>query len=142
MAFRLDDDLGFLVAQTHRAMRRWITARLAPLGITYEQFKVLNALCAKENVTQAEMAGRVQMDKTSLARMLARMQAAGLISRHRDPTDSRLKRIRLTDKGRRLQDQVTPLRDRGLRQAAQGITEEEVVELKRLLGMVYRNMTM
>ena len=142
MAFRLDDDLGFLVAQIHRAMRRWITARLAPVGITYEQFKVLNALCEEEDVTQSEMAGRVQVDKTSLARMLSRMEAAGLISRHGDPADSRLKRILLTDKGRRLQSQVTPHRDLGLRQAAQGMSQEEVVELKRLLGMVHRNMRM
>lgn len=141
MAFRLDDDLGFLVAQTHRAMRRWLMARLASMDITYEQFKVLNALCAEENVTQAEMADRVQMDKTSLARMLNRMQAADWISRHGDPADSRLKRIRLTDKGRRLAVQVTPQRDLGLRQAAKGMTEEEVTELKRLLGMVYRNMS-
>lgn len=140
MAFRLDDDLGFLVAQTHRTMRRWITARLAPMGLTYEQFKVLNALCEKENVTQSEMAGRVQMDKTSLARMLARMEAAGLISRQGDPVDSRFKRILLTAKGRRLQGQVTPYRDQGLRRAAQGMKEKEVQELKRLLGLVLRNM--
>ena len=140
MAFRLDDDLGFLVAQTHRAMRRWIMARLAPLGITYEQFKVLNALCEEENVTQAKMAGRVQMDKTSLARMLTRMEASGLISRQGDPADSRLKRIFLTDRGRRLALQVAPYRDQGLRTAAQGMSEEEVKELKQLLGIVFRNM--
>ncbi len=142
MAFRLDDDLGFLVAQTHRAMRRWLMTRLASMDITYDQFRVLNALCAEENVTQAEMAIRVQMDKTSLARMLNRMEAAELISRHGDPADSRLKRIQLTDKGRRLALQVTPHRDLGLRQAAQGMTKEEVTEIKRLLGMVYRNMNL
>lgn len=140
MAFRRDDDLGFLVAQTHRTMRRWITARLAPLGITYEQFRVLNSLCEKEMVTQTEMASRVQMDKTSLARMLSRMEAADLIDRRRDPQDSRLKRIYLTAKGRRLQGQVTPYRELGLRTAAQGMSEKEVQELKRLLGMVFRNM--
>jgi len=140
VAFRRDEDLGFLVAQTHRTMRRWITARLAPLGITYEQFRVLNSLCEKEMVTQTEMASRVQMDKTSLARMLSRMEAADLIDRRRDPQDSRLKRIYLTAKGRRLQGQVTPYRELGLRTAAQGMSEKEVQELKRLLGMVFRNM--
>lgn len=141
MAFRLEDDLGFLVARTHRAMRRWLMARLAPTGITYQQFKVLNALCEEENVSQAELAERVQMDKTSLARMLDRMEAAGLIERRGDPKDSRLKRIVLTDKGRRLQSQVTPHRDLGLRTAALGMSTKEVEELKRMLGKVYRNMS-
>jgi DNA-binding MarR family transcriptional regulator len=122
-------------------MRRWVAAQLAPVGITYEQFKVLNALCEQENIPQAELAERVQMDKTSLARMLSRMEAAGLIGRLRDPSDSRLKCIVLTAKGRRLQDQVTPYRDQGLRRAAQGMTDKEVEELKRLLGIVFRNMS-
>jgi DNA-binding MarR family transcriptional regulator len=140
VAFRLADDLGFLVAQTHRAMRRWITAQLAPSGITYQQFKVLNALCQEENVPQAVMADRVQMDKTSLARMLSRMEAADLIVRHRDASDSRLKRIVLTAKGRRLQEQVAPHRDLGLRRAIRGLTDKEVEDLKRLLIKVHRNM--
>ena len=70
------------------------------------------------------------------------MQAADWISRHGDPADSRLKRIRLTDKGRRLAVQVTPQRNLGLRQAAKGMTEEEVTELRRLLGIVYQNMSL
>ena len=49
------------------------------MDITDEQFQVLNVLCAEENVTEAEMADRVQMDKTSLGRMLNRTQAADLI---------------------------------------------------------------
>ena len=110
------------------------------MSITYEQFKVLNALAEEEDVTQAQMAGRVQMDKTSLARMLTRMEEAGLISRRGDPADSRLKRIFPTDKGRRLTLQVAPYRDLGLRTAARGMREEEVEELKRLLGMIFRNM--
>jgi DNA-binding MarR family transcriptional regulator len=100
---------------------------------------VLNALSDEENVTQAGMADRVQMDKTSLARMLSRMEAAGLIRRLGDPADSRLKRILLTDIGRRLTLQVTPYRDLGLRAAVQGMSEEEVAELERLLGVVFRN---
>jgi DNA-binding MarR family transcriptional regulator len=74
LAFQLEDDLGYLMARTHRAMRRWLMAQLEPLGITYEQFKVLNALCEKENVSQVALADRVNMDKTSLARMLNRME--------------------------------------------------------------------
>ena len=69
---KLEDNLGFLVARTHRAMRRWIMARLDPLNLTYEQYKVLIALSEQDNVSQTELADRVNMDKTSLARMLDR----------------------------------------------------------------------
>ena len=140
MAFKLEDDLGYLMARTHRAMRRWLTSRLAPLGITFEQFKVLNALCEKEDISQIALADRVNMDKTSLARMLERMERADLICRKADTKDSRVNRITLTSKGRHLALQVTPERDLGLDKATEGLSQAEVRELKRLLNAVYCNM--
>ena len=77
MALRLEDDLGFLLARAHRAMRRWLMARLDFLGVTYEQFVVLAYLWQEANISQSELAQRTFMDKTSLARMLHRMENAG-----------------------------------------------------------------
>jgi DNA-binding MarR family transcriptional regulator len=70
MALRLEDDLGFLLARAHRAMRRWLMARLDLFGITYEQFVVLTYLWHEANISQSELARRAFMDKTSLTRML------------------------------------------------------------------------
>ncbi|MGD9048579.1 MAG: MarR family winged helix-turn-helix transcriptional regulator [Anaerolineae bacterium] len=139
MAFKLEDDLGFLMARTHRAMRQALMSRLEPLGITYRQFQVLNALCEADDVSQIGLADRVNMDQTSLARMLARIEEAGLIDRAQDPSDFRVNRITLTDKGRHLALQVAPLRERVLARATGGLSEKEVAELKRLLNKIYRD---
>lgn len=139
MPSKLEDNLGFLLARTHRAMRRSLMSLLEPTGITYEQFRVLNALCEEEDISQVDLADRVNADQTSLARMLGRMERAELISRRVDAADFRVNRIRLTDKGRRLAEQMAPQRDRALRLAVRGLAEEEVVELKRLLNQVYEN---
>jgi len=42
--YKLENDLGFLLARTRRAMRRWLMSKLDPLGITYEQFTLLTHL--------------------------------------------------------------------------------------------------
>jgi DNA-binding MarR family transcriptional regulator len=136
----LDDDLGFLLARTYRAMRRWLVARLTPLGVTYKQFQVLNALCEKDNLSQVDLAERVNVDPTSLARMLVRMEHAAMVQRSSDAADARVNRVRLTQRGRQLRRLVTPQRQQGLEQATCGLSEEEVKELKRLLNQVYRNM--
>jgi DNA-binding MarR family transcriptional regulator len=140
MAPGLEDDLGFLLARTHRAMRRWLVARLTPLGVTYKQFQVLNALCEKDNLSQVELAQRVNMDQTSLARMLVRMEHAELVQRSSDAADARVNRVSLTQRGRQLRRRVIPRRRQGLEQATCGLSEKEVKELKRLLNQVYRNM--
>lgn len=116
-------------------------ARLEPLGITYEQFKVLNALCEDDNVPQVTLADRLNTDKTSLARMLRRMERAGLIFRTADDADARVNRVCLTARGRELQTKVVPHRDEGLTQATDGLNEEEVQELNRMLDIVYHNMS-
>jgi DNA-binding MarR family transcriptional regulator len=139
MPSKLEDDLGFLLARTHRAMRRSLMSMLEPTGITYEQFRVLNALCEEEDVSQVDLADRVNADQTSLARMLGRMESAELVSRTVDAADSRVNRIMLTDKGRHLAEQMAPQRDRALSLAVQGLGEKEVVELKRLLNQLYEN---
>jgi len=139
MAFRLEGDLGFLMARTHRAMRRALMSRLEPLGITYPQFQVLNALCEGDDVSQIALADRVNMDQTSLARMLDRMEQADLISREQDPSDSRVNRITLTEKGRHLALQVAPLRELVLSKATGDLCDREVEELKRLLNKIYIN---
>jgi DNA-binding MarR family transcriptional regulator len=139
MPSKLEDDLGFLLARTHRAMRRSLMSLLEPTGITYEQFRVLNALCEEEDVSQVDLADRVNADQTSLARMLGRMESAELISRTVDAADSRVNRITLMDKGRYLAEQMAPQRDQALSLAVQGLGEKEVAELKRLLNRVYEN---
>lgn len=141
MAHRLEDDLGFLLARTHRAMRRWLMSQLAPLDITYEQFVVLTRLWHKSDLSQTELADEIFVDKSSLARMLHRMEEAGLIRRDIDETDSRVHLVNLTPEGRALEDEVSPLRAKGLSQAARGLSEEEVSELKRMLNQIFHHIS-
>jgi DNA-binding MarR family transcriptional regulator len=138
MDFRLEDDLGFLMARTHRAMRRWLLSHLDPLDITYEQFRVLNALCDQDRVSQVNLAERVNADTTSLARMLDRMENAGLVTREAEPADSRVNLVTLTENGRQIMKRLIPVRDRALQTALQALNEKEVNELKRLLNMIYK----
>jgi DNA-binding MarR family transcriptional regulator len=140
MAQRLEGDLGFLLARAHRAMRRWLLSQLDPLGVTYEQFVVLAHLWDEANLSQSELAQRAFLDKSSLARILRRMERAGLVSREPDATDARMNRVNLTSRGRNLQSQIEPLRDEGLRQAVEDLDEEEVRELGRLLDHIHMNM--
>ena len=140
MAVRLENDLGFLVARTHRAMRRWLTSRLEPLGLTYEQFRVLNSLCEQDRISQVSIADRASIDVTSLARMLERMEKAGLVRREPSPDDSRINLVVLTERARQLAAQFAPIRTLGLETATKGLDAKEVIELQRVLNVILKNM--
>lgn len=140
MSKSLHEDLGFLIARSHRAMRRWIASQLDPFGITYEQFAVLACLWDQEGLSQTELAERAYADETSLTRMLQRMEESELIRREEDEEDQRVNRVHLTAAARNLEAQVMPLRQRGLRQATASLSSYEVRELKRMLNCVFENL--
>lgn len=120
-------------------MRRWLMSKLDPLGITYEQFVILTHLWNKADISQTELADRSFMDKTSLTRILHRMEDAGLIRRDADEADSRVNLVNLTRKGCDLENELAPLRQQGLSQATQGLSGEEVRELRRMLNHILDN---
>mgnify|MGYP006294237913 CR=1 FL=1 len=136
----LCDDLGFLTARAHRALRRWLASRLEPFGITHEQFSVLACLWEEEGLSQTELADRAYVDETSLTRMLQRMEEGDLIRREPDEEDQRVNRVHLTAAARDLKARVMPLRRRGLRQATQGLSSYEEHELNRMLNHVFENL--
>ena len=115
-------------------------SELDPLGITYEQFVVLTHLYHEPDLSQTELADAAFMDKTSLTRMLRRMEEAELIRRDPDEADSRVNRVNLIPKGRELEERVVRIRWDGLGRASQGLGKEEVKDLKRMLDHVFSNM--
>lgn len=92
-----------LYAATH-ALQQAYRPLLAPLGLTYPQYLVLRALWTEGSpMTVGRIGKEVQLDSSTLTPLLKRMEAAGLISRRRDPRDERQVQIGLTPEGRALE---------------------------------------
>jgi MarR family transcriptional regulator, organic hydroperoxide resistance regulator len=76
----------------------------------------------------------------TVTRAATRMEAAGLLRREPHPTDARLVRLRLTDRGRELRTvmsrEMSDLRERALA----GLDDAERAQFVRLLGTLKRNL--
>ncbi len=79
---------------------------LEPMGLTHPQYLVMLALWGQSPLAVKELIEMLQLDGPTLSPMLKRLEAAGLISRTRDPQDERQLRIDLTEKGRALREQA------------------------------------
>jgi len=134
----LEDDLGFLIARTHRAMRGYLVHRLGSLGATFEQYQVLMSLSEGDHIPQHVLAGRMSLEPSSMTRMLHRMEKSGLVTRIEDETDSRVRLVVLTSEGRGLLEPLAAIRDECFDEVLQDLREAEgVEELKRLLNLVF-----
>jgi MarR family transcriptional regulator, temperature-dependent positive regulator of motility len=70
------------------------------IGLTQRQLAVLAALEANSGVSQTDLVVQTGIDRSTLAEMVARMEAKGLMERTKSTTDSRANAINLTDTGR------------------------------------------
>ncbi|KZD09401.1 MarR family winged helix-turn-helix transcriptional regulator [Oceanibaculum pacificum] len=108
----LGSQLCFAAYSTAHAFNRLYRPLLERLGLTYPQYLVMLVLWERDGRPVREIGEKLFLDSGTLTPLLKRLEAAGRITRTRDPADERQVLIRLTEEGR------------GLRAAAQGIPPE------------------
>jgi len=68
-------------------------------GPTQRQFAVLEAVSAKSGLTQTDLVRATGIDRSTLADLVTRMTAKGLLERERSAVDARAKAVRLSETG-------------------------------------------
>ena len=83
--------------------------RAGPDGLTPRQYAILVAVAEAEGSTQTQLVASTGVDRSTLAELLARLAARGLVDRTRSERDARVNRITLTAEGRGLLEAAAPL---------------------------------
>lgn len=130
----LDNQLCFGLYAAANAIIRAYRPLLAELGVTYPQYLVLMGLWEKDCRTVSELGRELMLDSGTLTPLLKRMEAAGLVKRHRRTRDEREVEIALTQQGRGLRDAALDVRCDIVRQLAMG--EVEISRLRTELNRV------
>lgn len=99
----LDDQLCFSLYGASLAINRAYKPLLDALEITYPQYLVLSALWEVDGQSVGAIAERLGLDSSNVTPLVKRMEAAGLLSRERNPADERQVVVSLTDHGRDMQ---------------------------------------
>ena len=87
---------------------------LKPYGLTPTQYNVLRILngAGENGLCGTEIGARMISKVPDVTRLLDRLVAAGLVERERDPDNRRFVTARLTDAGRDIVLETTPVLDR------------------------------
>jgi DNA-binding MarR family transcriptional regulator len=84
-------------------LHRCLNLRLRQSGLTADQFVVLSLVAREEGLTQGEIARRCASDPSTVGALLRLLEKEKLISRERHAKDGRALSIRMTERGRRMQ---------------------------------------
>ncbi|MCH7629448.1 MarR family winged helix-turn-helix transcriptional regulator [Novosphingobium percolationis] len=101
---RLDRQLCFPLYAASNILTRAYRPLLDQLGLTYPQYLVLLVLWERAPRAVGEIGQQLFLDTGTLTPLLKRMEAAGLVSRQRDPEDERRVIVSLTAKGSDLRE--------------------------------------
>jgi MarR family transcriptional regulator, organic hydroperoxide resistance regulator len=117
-----------------RAFRSMLRAFERDTGVGAPRWFVLSMVAEEDGLSQGEVCRRFQQDPSRITRLAQGLENDGLIRRERDREDNRVVRMYLTEEGRALVREF-PERLVGFeRRVSRAISDEELRELRRLLG--------
>jgi Transcriptional regulators len=100
------DKVAALISYTYRSVQKHFAKELAPYHIGWGHFSILMSLYRQEGRSQDSLAQSRGFDKTMIAKSILKMEKEDIVYRITDPEDKRIKRLYLTEKGRKMKPEM------------------------------------
>ena len=113
--------LAFLIMEAARLQRTVFDRRVRKIGFTRTQWTALRRVGDQPGVNQSELAELLEVEKATAGRVIDKLENFGWLERRQDDADRRVKRVYLTELGRRIHSEITPI--------AEAMVEEELIGL-------------
>src|SRR3954465_4621323 len=134
------EPVGLLIAAARARMKRAVTDRVRPHGLTPQQFWALINIDEADGPSLGEVAERLRMDPPSASRAVTQLLRRKLVSAEGDAGDRRRVRLQLTRAGKAKIGALRGLAAELRGGAVHGLTREEEQTLRALLRKVIMNL--
>lgn len=126
------------VVRVHHACEMAITAALEPLGLNLSQYDILANLARQPDLAQGELAGRLLVGKSAVSMTLPDLERRGLITRERDADDGRIRRLKLTQKGKELASRALAAHAAILDLMMSNTEPDDAARVEAAMGRIYQ----
>jgi MarR family transcriptional regulator, lower aerobic nicotinate degradation pathway regulator len=99
----------WLLSQAAHRSHRLLHGRLAAAGATAYEYRILSALHAVGDATQADLGRLALLDRRDVAVTVQALVESGVVARQRSPDDARLKQVSLTTAGSQRYERLNDL---------------------------------
>jgi DNA-binding MarR family transcriptional regulator len=111
------------------------------LDISKEQMIVLGKLNKNDGLNQNEIADLIWRDKSSIARLLAKMEKKGYIIKRQHELDRRVNLVYLTEKGREIYWKTRPIIQKAINILEMDLNKSEINRMIEILKRIQDNFT-
>jgi len=142
MKLSISDIFNIVIGRTTNTVNRKLQREFkrVNLAITHEQWTLLSALWEEDGQTQQALSAKTFRDKTSVTRLIDKLEKQNLVIRIPDKTDQRINLIYLTSQGKTLEKITEPVLNEVYKKAIQGISEKDILVCKEVLNQVFENL--
>ena len=138
---KLDNQLCFRLYTASRLIAGAYGPYFEQLGITYPQYLVLLVLWEKDHQPVNDIAKRLLLETNTVTPLLKRMEAEGVVTRTQGTKDARQTIVKLTAKGRGLQEKLMDVPEAvGSAVLCESVTPETVPGLFAMLDDIIRRL--
>jgi len=109
------------------------------LGISYDQYMVINSVYKKQGVTQSHVAEVTRKEPASISRIVKLLENKEIIERVPDRSNRRAKRLYLTPRGKEIHSKATRIFNTIAKDGFEGVYEQEINLFVRILEKVHLN---
>lgn len=129
------EHIGYLI---RRAQQRHLAIwnRIVSPEVSSVQYSILVALDNHGAMSQRELCDAVDLDRSTIADVISRMERRGLVDRQRDTRDARRKVVSMSPLGKTERDRMLPLVEAVQRELVVNLTVPEQNDLRRNLLQV------
>ena len=137
----MDTNIGYLLSDSGRLLRRTFDERVRSLGLTAVQARLLLSMVKFPDNNQAFYADRIEVEPITLTRIVDRLEEAGWVERVADPGDRRARMLHLTAKSREIVEPLRVIVEGVVADLVEGLSQRERELLAELLERVSANLS-
>lgn len=139
MNLSFQDYISIKIHKTDLLLFSYVKSKLEPFNLAPEQNLIMMLLWEKDGLSQHFLVDKLDKDKTNIARMASSLEKKGFIIRSNCNNDRRSVKLFLTELGKELGEKVLPITEEFNDVVCKGISNEELLELERLLLKINEN---
>lgn len=137
-SFDIESALSYRISSLYARLSGGTTQELAGFDLALREWRVMAILARHEPMAAAELVARSPLDKASVSRAVASLEAKGLLSVAPSSGDARRKELRLTADGWALYSEVAPHAIARQKALVSSLTTSERAALVSMLDRIER----
>jgi len=135
-----ENNLGYLLHDVTRHLRKHFDRRATRLELTRAQWRALKSIRRHEGLSQTELAEYLDMEPIPVGRVIDRLEKTGFVERRADPGDRRRWLLYLQPRAHAVVDEMEAIGGGLWDDALRGIDAADLATLLRVLAQIKDNL--